>query len=164
MNAKMNIADLFALVDRTENLYLKGEILMYAFNEAKWEHCVRENGEKIYDEIHKVAMDLVRKEVTLDTHYVELYKIYRDCENDEAKGNTFAHYLNYVREEVTYELLCVMVERRATVLGEIITKEEFEQKSFNDFLADIDFRAECCADFPMDEVSVDDYFWAVIGY
>ena len=164
MNAQMNIAELLNVAARTEDLRLKGEILMYAFNNAKEEHSIRENGEKIYDEIHKVAMDLIREEVTLDTDYVGLYKIYRDCENDETKNNTFARHLNYVRSEVTYELLCVMAEQKAKVLREVITKEEFAQKSFNDFLADIDFRSECCADFPMDGVSVDDYFWAVIGY
>ena len=164
MNAQMNIADLLNIAARTEDLRLKGEILMYAFNEAKWEHSIRENGEKIYDEIHKVAMDLVREEVTLNTDYVGLYKVYRDCENDGAKNNTFARHLNYVREEVCYELLCVMAERKAKVLHEVITQEEFAQKSFNDFLADIDFRSECCADFPMDGISVDDYFWEVIGH
>ena len=164
MNAQMNIADLLNIAARTEDLCLKGEILMYAFNEAKWEHSIRENGEKIYDEIHKVAMDLVREEVTPDTGYIDLYKVYRDCENDEAKNNTFARHLNYVREEVCYELLCVMAERKAKVLHEVITQEEFAQKSFNDFLADIDFRSECCADFPMDGISVDDYFWEVIGH
>lgn len=163
MNTNAKIADLFVLAGRVEDLRLKGEILMHIFNEAKWDHCLGECKEKVDIEIDKVAMDLVREEVTLDVDYVGLYKIYRDCENDESKNNTFAHYLNYVRSEVCYELLCVMAERRAKVLGEVIVQEEFDEKSFNDFLADIDFRCECCADFPEDNVNIESYFWESIG-
>lgn len=162
-NATNNTVEMLALAARVEDPRLKGEILMHIFNEAKWEQCLREHKEKIDIEIDKVAMDLVREEVTLDMDYVALYKVYRDCENDGAESGTFAHFLNCVREEVTYELLCMMAEREARVLGEIITKEEFNKKSFNDFLLNADIRAEGDAEFPEGRVSVDSYFWEVIG-
>lgn len=163
-NANIAVADLLNLAGRTEDLRLKGEILMHVFNEARWEHCLRESKEKIDIMIDKVVMDLMREEVTLDMGYLDLYKVYRDCENDEAKSDTFAYYFNSAREEVTRELLYVMAERRATVLGEVITQEEFAEKSYNEYLSDADIRAEYDADFPEGKVNVDDYFWEVIGH
>lgn len=161
--ANLNVFDLLALADRTEDPRLKGEILLYAHNETPWGPGAEEFQDKIENMIDDIAMDLVREEVTLDMDYVALYKVYRDCENDGAESGTFAHFLNCVREEVTYELLCMMAEREAKVLGEVITKEEFNEKSFNDFLLNADIRAEGDAEFPEGRVSVDSYFWEVIG-
>ena len=159
MNANIAVADLLALEERVEDLRLKGEILYSLFGKLEGE-----SGEEVDVKLHQVAMDLVREEVTLDISYVDLYKIYRDCENDEAKNNTFAHYLNYVREEVTYELLYRMALKDAKVLEEAIEPKEFSQLTFNEVLRDIDIRSEYLADFPEEYVSIDGYFWEVIGY
>ena len=158
MNANIAVADLLALEERVEDLRLKGEILYSLFGKLEGESV-----EEVDVKLHQVAMDLVREEVTLGIGYVDLYKIYRDCENDEAKNNTFAHYLNYVREEVTYELLYRMALKEAKVLEEAIEPKEFSQLTFNEVLRDIDIRSEYLADFPEEYVSIDGYFWEVIG-
>lgn len=102
------------------------------------------------------------KNATNNTDYVGLYKVYRDCEAIVAH-NTFAEYCNSVVREVAYELLCVMAERGAKVLGDVITEEELRDMSYDDIISESEIRAEYECDFPEARVDIDAYFWKSIG-
>lgn len=160
--ANLNVFDLLALVDRTEDPRLKGEILLYAHNETPWGPGTEDAQDKIENMIDDIAMNLVREEVKVDMDYVALYKIYRDAKKAKIEMQTFASYQNCVREKVTYEFLCAMVEREAKTLGEIITEKEFARKTLFDFVLSVDIRADHDAEFPEGRVSIEDYFWSMI--
>ena len=158
MNAQMNITELLNIASRTEDPRLKGEILYHLLDILELED-VREG---VIDETSLLAMEVLRKEVNLGTDYVGLYKVYRDCEATTARG-TFAEYCNSVVREVAYELLCVMAEREAKVLGDVITKEELDEMSYDDIISASEIRAEYECDFPGARVNIDAYFWKSIG-
>lgn len=137
---------------------LNGEILYHLLDILELE----DDREWVIDETSLLAMEVLRKEVNLGTDYVGLYKVYRDCEATTARG-TFAEYCNSVVKEVAYELLCVMAERGAKVLGDVITKEELDEMSYDDIISESEIRAEYECNFPEARVDIDAYFWKSIG-
>jgi hypothetical protein len=157
-NATNNAVEMLALAARVEDPRLKGEILYHLLDILEFE----DDREGVIDETSLLAMEVLRKEVNLGTDYVGLYKVYRDCEATAAH-NTFAEYCNSVVREVAYELLCVMAERGAKVLGDVITEEELDEMSYDDIISASEIRAEYECDFPEARVDIDAYFWKSIG-